>query len=182
MVQITMRIENIDELRRRFANADDIILGELSRVALDSVNVGVPVVQEETPRGARGMGPGGLARSTQGSRPVRTEAGYMAAILQRARTPEGIPYGRFVRGGTRPHFLPRGAIEGPLTDWAQRKFGLTRVQATRRAYAVARTIGRRGTRANPYHIRARDRLMPTFQRILAEANGRIARLLMRGRN
>lgn len=180
-LEITMRLENVEELRRRFANSETIILAELSRVALDSVNQGVPVVQQETPKGARGMGGGGLARSTQGSRPVRTEGGYMAAIMQRARSGEGFAYGVAVRGGTRPHFMPSRAINGPLTLWAQRKFGLSPVDARRRAWQVARKISRVGTRANPYHLRALTRLEPTFRNILGEAAQRIARLLMTGR-
>jgi hypothetical protein len=175
-MQFNFDPKGIDPIRRRAEVADTRLQLELRRMLLLMLKVAVPIFRAETPRGAHG----GLARSTQGSRIIETPTGLRAAVLQNARSLDGYPYGAAVRGGTRPHFMPRRAIEGPLTEWAMAKLGLGRLEATRAAWGIARNISRRGTRANRYHVRALQKAMPQL-RIIAQRFNRAFAAWIAGR-
>lgn len=59
---------------------------------------------------------------------------------------EGMNYGRPVEEGTRPHFPNPDA----LRPWVERVLGVRGPEARDKAFLIARTISRRGTRAQPY--------------------------------
>ena len=96
----------------------------------------VAAVRRVTPMGATGN----LIESTTFRR-----VGQRLFIEQRASNRRGGFYGRYVRGGTPPHYVwPQD-----LMGWTLVKFG-----SEKAAYALAKSIARKGTQANPYHARA----------------------------
>jgi hypothetical protein len=77
-----------------------------------------------------------------------------------------VRYGLFVERGTRPHWPPVAAVSG----WA-RRHGIS-------PFLVARSIARKGTRAQPFMgpalERNRDRINAIFARVGARVFSRIA--------
>ena len=76
----------------------------------------------------------------------------------------------YVEGGRR-----RGARRPPIgaiAPWARRKFGLTKKESRRAAFAIAQKIGRRGIRARPFGRRAIPAIAKIFQRNLERQNSR----------
>lgn len=96
-------------------------------------------LMQSLPKGAGGVGGGaGLAASVSYG-VERTASGAIAEI--------GSPleYAEHVEFGTKPHFPP---IQ-PLQDWVEVKLGVRGNEARSVAYAIAVSIGRRGTPARP---------------------------------
>lgn len=52
--------------------------------------------------------------------------------------------------GTKPHYLPRSAIDGELTHWAMRVLGLSEKEANKAAWGIAGKIAALGGEAQPY--------------------------------
>lgn len=88
-------------------------------------------VQKRIPRGATGLLRGSVASEVRGRKATLT--GLVGSPLI---------YALPVETGTRPHFPP---VE-PIAAWAQRKLNLPYGEARLAAYAIARAIGRRGTK------------------------------------
>lgn len=86
---------------------------------------------------------------------------------------DGQQYGRYVRGGTRPHWPPVEA----LIPWVVAKMGLSGKAAERRAFLVARGISRHGTKANPYHVRTLDKRRRDIEAAAAEEGVRLVAYL-----
>ena len=75
---------------------------------------------------------------------LRNSIGTESPNNRLRRVGPSVDYGEYVETGTRPHYPPLGALDG----WA-RKRGMT-------AYQVQRSIGRKGTAAQPYMQPAAD--------------------------
>jgi hypothetical protein len=58
--------------------------------------------------------------------------------------------------GTKPHYLPRSAIDGELTRWAMRVLGLSEKEANKAAWGIAGKIAALGGEAQPYLRPAAD--------------------------
>lgn len=67
------------------------------------------------------------------------------------------PWAAYVHQGTKPHFPPPQA----LVDWVEAVLGVPPEEALRVAWAVCRTIARRGTKPQPFLRDATDRVLPT---------------------
>lgn len=84
----------------------------------------------------------------------------------------GAFYGKFVHEGTRPHFPPPRALE----RWVRLKLGVPSEQVAGVAFAVARAIARRGTRAQPFLADAyrarRGAVLQRFSQALREVENR----------
>ncbi len=84
-------------------------------------------------------------------------------IRQGAKGSSGFFYGRAVRGGRRPGRMP--PVE-PLIPWVIAKLGVPANRARSVAFLVARKIGLRGIKANPYHIRTMRQLQGRIQQVV----------------
>lgn len=82
-----------------------------------------------------------------------------ARVDVNATSKQGAPYPIFVHEGTRPHFPPIEAI----TPWAERH-GIP-------PYALALSIARKGTRANPWLRETVERIMPRLKNLTRLADG-----------
>ncbi len=112
---------------------------ELEIAAIEGMLLLQGELMQALPKGAGGVGGGsGLAASVSYG-VERTASGAVGEI--------GSPleYAEHVEFGTRPHFPP---IQ-PLQDWVEVKLGLRGAEARSVAHAIAVTIGRRGTAAQP---------------------------------
>lgn len=122
-------------------------------------------LMQDLPRGAGGAA--GLAGSIQREERVQDER-----VLGLVSTP--LPYGEYVELGTRPHMPP---IQ-PLVDWVEAKLGETGDAAVGAAFAIAKTIARRGTRPQPVwastYRRVEAELRAKFDAAVQRILGRLA--------
>lgn len=98
-------------------------------------------------------------------------------IRQGAKSKGGFFYGVAVRKGRRPGRMPPVSA---LVPWVEKKLGIASNQARGVAFIIARKIGRRGTKPNPYHVRALDEGWGMIQNVVAKMGGRIVRHLTGG--
>ena len=66
------------------------------------------------------------------------------------------PHAPYIEYGTKPHYLPRSAIDGELTKWAMRVLELSEKKANQAAWGIAGKIAAVGTEAQPYLRPAAD--------------------------
>ncbi len=112
---------------------------------------GEQLVHEEAPVGASGQ----LANSAN-----HIITGNVATLFI---GPPADVYGAAVEAGTRPHFPPPSA----LVPWVMKKFNPNSEQeAMQIAWAIARGIAKRGTKAQLFFKRATDRLENEAQPIM----------------
>ena len=115
--------------------------GMTLRAQRAAVSAALPYLQRHlalaTPTGATGKARQSVTTRMESGSTVRGFVGY-----------GGMPYIGFVNDGTRPHWPP---IE-PLAYWAARKFGygVGSPEAKRMGYLVARSISRKGTKAQRF--------------------------------
>lgn len=158
---ITFEVHGLKELQDRLNNGDTLMritlnegLRAIGRLFVPAKGTGP--LADETPKRE-----GKLARSTF-FRITEKELQELI-VLQPARTPEEYGsqfYGWFVREGTGPHEIR------PRLAKALRFFiGDEEIFATR--------VNHPGTKANPYHKRVLERLMPDIQTIVEQIGIRI---------
>lgn len=152
-------------LQNALASFPDIAVPILARATLEATMLFEREVKEHTPTGAShalresilSSGPDILGWDVQGS--VGT----------------ALEYAEPVELGSKPHFPPIA----PLVDWARAKFGLPEDEARSRAFAVARTISKKGTKAAHMFAQAAELTAPQIQQIfdsaLAEILAEVAR-------
>ena len=85
-------------------------------------------------------------------------------------------YAWYVEGGTKPHRPP---IQ-PLMDWVEAKLGLREEEAKGVAFAISRTIAKRGTKANPVWSRVWQAQQATIRAKFVAALERITVRLAAG--
>lgn len=160
MAEITLRIEGGDRLARGLAEAPRVVEVELR----DAMETSLLYVESD----ARRLAPRDTGR-LGGSINSRIEGGAGSGLV--GRVGPSVNYGLFVERGRRPGRMPPAAA---VAAWARRK-GLG-------AYAVARAIGRKGTRAQPFMGPALEanvgRIEARFRRAGANI---VARLVGQGR-
>lgn len=130
MTELSIRIEGLEELEALFAGSERIVHEELDRAMQRSTQRVRADVQRGTPVDT------GRLRSS-----ITQEIQGRGAEL-RGVVGTNVKYAPFVEYGTRPHWPPVSALE----VWA-RRHGTT-------AWAVARGIARRGTKARRMFERA----------------------------
>lgn len=119
-------------------------------------------LQQALPKGAGGVGGGaGLAASVSFD-VQRTSSGAVAEIGSPLEYVEAVEY------GTKPHRPP----VRPLQDWVEVKLGISGKTALSVAHAIAVSIGKRGTRAQPVWE-------PTFTRVQPELRAKVAAAIKR---
>lgn len=136
-----------EEMLRAATEIDLLVQGELMQIL---------------PRGAGGLHGAGLAGSV-----FREEHLVDDGVIGMVATSQ--PYAEYVEVGTRPHAPP---IQ-PLEDWVEAKLGLRDDEATSAAFAISRSIAKRGTRAQPVWQTTYQRLVPTIQAKLQQGIDRI---------
>ncbi|HEY4145172.1 hypothetical protein [Pinirhizobacter sp.] len=142
------------EMFRAATEIDLLIQGELMQVM---------------PRGAGGLHGAGLTGAVFHQEQLLTDGVTgMVATSQ--------PYAEYVEVGTKPHAPP---IQ-PLKDWVEAKLGIRGEEAMGVAFAISRTIAKRGTRAQPVWQQTYQRLIPTIQAKLDEGLARIQARLVGG--
>ena len=136
-LSITMSIKGMEELSKRFRDPQTV--GRAARKGLSQM--GQAVRREAVQRAPVGVSGGG--GGLRGSIVVQVERG---PIPLEARVGPTVAYGAPVEFGSRPHMPPVSA----LIDWVRLKAARGAPNPERIAWAIARTIARRGTRAQPY--------------------------------
>ncbi len=144
-------LSDLEELSKRFPEAS-----RDARVAkvTEAINLLEREVKINTPVGA---GPINLRDTIHGK--VGTSGKTVAGILG---TP--VEYGEPVELGTKPHFPP----VGPLTFWVEKKLGYSGKEAESIAFAIAKTISKRGTKGAKMFKKALDENEAAVVRILRE--------------
>lgn len=149
---INIEVQGFEELKRRLNQGDTqmrIVLNEglraIGRLIVPAKGTGP--LANETPKRT-----GKLARSSffmiRGS-----TSNQELAVMQPAKTEEGIFYGEFVREGTPPHEIrPKKAKALHFMYEGKDVFAMK--------------VNHPGTRANPYHKRVLSALMPSIQDIV----------------
>lgn len=168
MIEFELKLEGFEELGNRldrFAAAQRIIVNNgLRRIG----GQGVPILKGHTPIGATSN----LRNKTVFQiREMGME--QMLQFRQGARSRDFF-YGRAVRGGRRPGRMP--PVEA-LIPWVRAKLHVSEARVRGVAFVVARAIGRRGTKPNPYHVRALQAMMPNIRAAITDMGRRLAEFI-----
>lgn len=150
---LTIQVVGLDELRRKFQAAPLKVSAELHRALLQAGIMFQRFGREEAPVDQ------GIMRNKIG---FRMRGGGVEI------GPFGSKYAAAVHEGTRPHFPPIKALTGKeesLDLWA-RRHGMD-------PFLLARSIARKGTKANPFMSRAADRGRNDVRRLFQRAVARI---------
>lgn len=169
---ITLSLEsNLPQLEQLWLKAPEITDYELTRSITEAVFLLEREVIEGTPEGVGGSaGLRGSIAAVPPSISLDTPGEVIGLVISSS------PYVLPVEMGTRPHFVP---IQ-PLQDWVEYKLGLEGGDARSVAFAISRTIARRGTKG---HFMFRDALAKNedqVHQIIAAAVPRIMETLTRG--
>lgn len=135
---------------------------ELEIAALEGSLLVQGELMQALPKGAGGIGGGaGLAASVSFGID-RTPTGAVAEI----GTP--LEYAEHVEHGTGPHRPP----VQPIQDWVQVKLGISGAAGLSVAHAIATSIGKKGTKAQPVWE-------PTFTRVQPQLRANVAAAMQR---
>lgn len=140
-------VTGLDPKVRKFSQANALFQTELNQLLRRIGKILVPAVKRETPIGATGR----LRKSTV-FQIVGGPKNQVLELRQSARS-KNFPYHLAVRKGTKPHFPPPEA----LIPWVKKKWGIPNTPAylaRGAAFVLARSIAKKGTKANPYDDRA----------------------------
>jgi hypothetical protein len=157
VVEGTDMIALADAIKRSIAEQQYIVEQEfriLARPLLETVS-------RNTPVGATGN----LATQINATI-TRTQTEVILAIHQSARSVAGIPYVKAVSGmdrqggGRKPGKMPPYM---DLADWVRIKLRVPDKQIKRVAWLIARSIGVKGTRGNPYYLKVVQESAPLIQ-------------------
>lgn len=80
------------------------------------------------------------------------------------RASTGVNYASYVHDGTKPHFPNPSS----LVPWVRRVLGAPAEEAEGIAFAIARAISRRGTRAQPFAQQTRDKMESRVLQLLGQ--------------
>lgn len=164
MIPVRIDIRGAAELARAWAEAPDLVAEELTRATWEAELLLQREIQDRTPTGATGL----LRESISTREPRRLDR----AIIGEVGT--SIAHAVPVELGTRPHFPPIA----PLQDWAEAKLGLDADAARGAAFAIARTIARRGTKGafmfQHGFARARAQVVQMYDQALLRIRNRLA--------
>ncbi len=126
---------------------------------------------QEVARSARRHAPKAFSTLTQSIRADRVGELHYQVVA-------GTNYARAVEEGRRPGSQP-GTAQG-LTEWVQQKTGASGTALDRLTHLVARAIGRRGIRPQPYMRPALEEGESRLRALVKGAVARVAREAARG--
>lgn len=165
-MDITTDTSQVAELAELWKRAPDIARAELLRTATEIDLLVQGELMQSLPKGAGGLHGAGLVGSV-----FTRETALADRVIGMVATSQA--YADDVEVGTRKHMPP---IQ-PLVDWVEAKLGLHDDEAEGAAWAIAKTIAKRGTRPQPVWQETYKRILPTIQNKLQAALGRIRRRL-----
>lgn len=164
MIPIRIELHGAAELAAAWAKAPDVVAEELTRTTWEAELLLQREIQDRTPTGATGL----LRESIHAREPRRLDR----IVIGEVGT--SIAHAVPVELGTRPHFPPIA----PLQDWAEAKLGLDAEAARGAAFAIARTIAKRGTRGafmfEHGFARARAQIVQMYDAALLRIRNRLA--------
>lgn len=120
-------------------------LARAPQVLENAIDVKLARGAEEVAREAKRLAPKAFSNLINSIRAERIGPMHYQVV-------EGMNYGRAVEDGTKPHFPNPDA----LRPWVERVLGVRGKEADNKAWLIARSISRRGTRAQPYMQPAAD--------------------------
>lgn len=135
---------NFDKLQEKYSGAREVMLGKVNQALRQCGNTLVPPIKKETPVGATAK-----LRNTTVYQILGKAEDMRMEVRQSAASKKGFKYGIAVRMGTRPHFPPIDA----LVPWVVKKLNVPMAEARSVAFLVCRKISRKGTKAQPYHLK-----------------------------
>lgn len=144
-----IEIKGLEEMRTRFAESPQIV-GDILEAATKEAGTDIfRTAVTEAPHST-----GNLQRSMHMEyKPIQVEVKPSAE------------YAKYVEFGTKPHYVNPSALE----SWAKKK-GLN-------PFAVARSIRMKGTNANPFMERTKDKMEGGIQALFTRALEKITELL-----
>lgn len=154
MMDISVSL-NDDRLRQALRQAPDRLTARIEAALSRGA--------EEIARDARRNAPKAFSTLTNSIRAAR-----VGDLHYRVST--GTNYARSVEEGRRPGRQP-GVANG-LMEWVRQKTGLTGPALDRKTYVIARAIGRRGIKPQPYMQPAHEAGEPRVRFLVEEAVGR----------
>jgi HK97 gp10 family phage protein len=156
-------IKGLDKLRKNFKNLEKQVPAELKGAMFDATNIVRSDAIKNAPSGASPSG-----EKIKNNIVAIVESAFKGVVGVKDR----IRHARPVEFGSRPHFPPIQALTGreePLDRWVRLKLGA----GPGAAYAIARKIARRGTKAQPYLIPAfkdnKRRIIKLFDKAINRA-------------
>ncbi len=160
-LKIKEHIEDLERLIKKYPQVSrDARIGRIT----EALNILEAEVKPRTPWGA---GPIHLRDSIHPTGPNVSGQKVWGSLGTALEHGEPIEY------GTKPHFPP----VGPLTFWVEKKLGLTGKEATSVAYAIARTIAKKGTKGRHMFEKgfdaAESRVLSALKKIPADIDRRI---------
>lgn len=133
MPTVKAEMRGMEELDAKLGRFHPLFIAEVKALMVTSLDLMNQLVVKYTPVGATAALRGSISDFMEGT-PETTLMGHVV---------HGVLYGDVVEVGRQPGKMPPpGAIE----LWVVRKLGLSGEEATSAAFAIARSIGRRGTR------------------------------------
>lgn len=150
-VSFNFNTEGIGSSARAMNQSRTVALAELNRFLREVGKTYQPALKSETPRRT-----GKLVRST-GIRIKGRAEDQRLEVRQSAKSPNGSLYGRFVRQGTRPHEIR--PVRANALRWEDGS-----------GVHFAKKVNHPGTKPNPYHKRALDRVQGAIT-LMAERSG-----------
>lgn len=145
-MQISVTIPSLEEAKRRFARMPAVVVSHLDKAIKNSAFVVEGKAKNELGGVNGGWDTGRLASS------IRPEFGVL-----RAEISPHVDYAIYLHEGTRPHWVPISAI----APWANRHNIPPAV--------VQRSIAQKGTKANPFMVRAAQASQPDIDHFFAKA-------------
>ncbi|URX63258.1 hypothetical protein KR767_04095 [Luteibacter anthropi] len=168
-MDITVDTSQITQLTTLWQQAPEIAGQEMLRAATEIDLLVQGELMQIMPRGVGGLHGAGLTGAV-----FREEHLLDQGVTGMVATSQ--QYAEYVEVGTKPHAPP---IQ-PLKDWVEVKLGIRGEEATGVAFAISRSIAKRGTRAQPVWQQTYQRLLPTIQSKLDEGVARIRARLAGG--
>ncbi len=147
-----------DELSKALGDRD-LVRSALNKGLLDSAKILKPELKDQTPVGATSN----LRNKTFDQVLGRDED--MRLEIRQSAFRDQFPYGAAVRAGARPHFPPSGA----LVEWVKAKLSIGNETPEKVAFLVARSMAKKGMKANPYHEKTMDAKGAEVEKVMEDA-------------
>ncbi len=143
---IEFEAQGFKDIKKRLDRGETVVRISLNEGLREIGSLVTPILKRHTPIGATRN----LRNKTRFQ--VIGGPGYQELqIRQGAKGSSGFFYGLVVREGRRPGIMPPVSA---LVPWVMAVLGVSQESARSVAFLVARKIGKRGTKPNPYHRKA----------------------------
>lgn len=151
MIPLSIEVEGLDQLQKNFKQSPQITARAADKAIKKSIFTLIGNARKHTPVDQGFLRGAGMV----------TEFGLLLGVLQNVA-----PYAVYVHEGTTPHWPPPGALAG----WAQRH-GIPE-------FLVRRSIGTKGTKAQPFFQDSIEESQNDIDRFFKEALDDISNQLM----